>query len=277
MYLNYGYRGLSFIPYPDHIKDMIYDIDKKTKKVDPENKRKYIIYKGSEIVPNFDKNLVNIKKEVAPIFARAMQEKDEKAKSLIQGLDSKLKKRLSSVKKKSVKTAMIEVPKQVVIKQEEPAASLDIPRRNLFKITLGIDAVTGKPRKNIFYNPKEKSPSKKKWQRGQSKSTYGGDMEPVTKRTSQTSPTDHVTKDDDESSGSNTPHSPAKVPEGHRLSLKPENLIRIQETQMASANLKRRAFGASKTLSNFTKYISVEDKEQMLKDLKAEQAKKLYQ
>ena len=62
MYINQGYRGLSCIPYPNHIIELIYDINKKTKKVDPDHS-KTIIYKGSELIPNFDKMLVKIKKE----------------------------------------------------------------------------------------------------------------------------------------------------------------------------------------------------------------------
>ena len=163
MYINQGYRGLSIIPYPKHVRDMIHDISQKTRRIDPEYS-KTIIYKGSEIIPNFDKNLVKMKKEIgSSIFARVVQEnKDDSNKaasqSLVAGLDHKLKKKLSLAKKSTMK---VDAPKQVVIQHERPCASLDVPRRDIFKISNGIDAVTGKMRKNIFYNPEVKPVSKR--------------------------------------------------------------------------------------------------------------------
>lgn len=87
---------------------MIYDISHKTKKIDPEH-CPTIIYKGSEIIPNFDKNLTKMKKEhVAPVFSKALSDHqnnqdDSKAATanLLSGIDVKLKKKLSIMKKPS--------------------------------------------------------------------------------------------------------------------------------------------------------------------------------
>ena len=57
MFPNQGYRGLSFLPYPKHIKTMITNIHKSVKQLDPDQGT--MIYKGNELIPNFDKQLVN--------------------------------------------------------------------------------------------------------------------------------------------------------------------------------------------------------------------------
>lgn len=61
MHANPGYRGLSVIPYPSHIQKVIKDVENKTYKFDPKF-GKYLIYKGREMIPNFDVHLTKSKK-----------------------------------------------------------------------------------------------------------------------------------------------------------------------------------------------------------------------
>ena len=56
MFPNQGYRGLSFLPYPKHIKEIITNINNKAKQIDPDSGT--IVYKGNELIPNFDRQLV---------------------------------------------------------------------------------------------------------------------------------------------------------------------------------------------------------------------------
>ena len=52
IFLNPGFRGLKFLPYPRHVKLMIHDLQHKVRKISPE--RKHPIYNGVEIIPNID-------------------------------------------------------------------------------------------------------------------------------------------------------------------------------------------------------------------------------
>jgi hypothetical protein len=44
---------MTFLPYPKHIKNMIKNIDSKVNQLDKQQHS--LIYKGVELVPNFDK------------------------------------------------------------------------------------------------------------------------------------------------------------------------------------------------------------------------------
>lgn len=52
MFPNCHYRGLKILPYPEHIKEMISQVNKKGKKLYPE--KSVFLYQGQELVPNFD-------------------------------------------------------------------------------------------------------------------------------------------------------------------------------------------------------------------------------
>ena len=52
MFPNQNLRGLWCVPYPEHIKKMINEVENKAKK--ELNAPEFIIYRGSEVIPNFD-------------------------------------------------------------------------------------------------------------------------------------------------------------------------------------------------------------------------------
>ena len=56
MFPNNNFRGLSILPYPDHVKQLIDEVNRKNKKLHPGNK--VHVYLGKEVIPEFDKKLM---------------------------------------------------------------------------------------------------------------------------------------------------------------------------------------------------------------------------
>ena len=55
MFPHQNYRGLEILPYPMHIKEMIEAVSAKGKRLYPD--KSLFLYKGKELIPNFDKKL----------------------------------------------------------------------------------------------------------------------------------------------------------------------------------------------------------------------------
>ncbi len=78
---------MSFLPYTKHIQELIKNIDSKTKQVDEEQNG--MIYKGVELVPNFDKQLATkkiLESQTTPVRMTQINPEGPKKKMSIKGI-----------------------------------------------------------------------------------------------------------------------------------------------------------------------------------------------
>ena len=67
MFAKPGYRGVSVLPYPRHVQDMIKRVDNQVKKNSPETKN--TIYKGFELQPNIDQKKNETQNSPAQLYS----------------------------------------------------------------------------------------------------------------------------------------------------------------------------------------------------------------
>ena len=52
MFPNNNFRGLAVLPYPEHVKELIEEVNRKNRKIYPNDK--VHVYRGQEVVLDFD-------------------------------------------------------------------------------------------------------------------------------------------------------------------------------------------------------------------------------
>ena len=140
--------------------------------------------------------------------------------------------------------------------------SLELPRRNLFKIHNGIDAITGKARKNIFFNPKQ---SEQKLKR-KIKEKTSESREKIGRSGGTNSPEERelvIKEEDGDSSGSE--HNGLRLEQRKTYDKIGNGIMTIVETHSSSpgrlnsdasennATAKKKQMFSSRTISNITK------------------------